>query len=606
MRLHSLHVQGYKRLKNCHVQFGQATFLIGENNVGKSSLLKAIDLLLTTRIDKLTEHDYSMLFDQRRQENIRQASRVILTGEFRNVSPSILDFQGFNASRLLKYIPENQKESGLKIIYRKTFYLEQKPKFEILTYPKNRKSKFENCQTPADFIEKGIAKKHFQNLFHEANFDKRISQKEKILLDEIEEIWDIDLTTEKWEENPGGFHRNVTSKLPKYILIPAVDKADEITSKNGALIQIMNELFAEVREQSENYQKAQKYLEKLSQELDPQDTKSEFGKLMGELNQALGTVFPTSKIHTETDLSDPNKVLKPSFNIQMSSNIKSPVSHQGTGMIRTVVFSLLKFRETWTQRRKQTNKFQRSLMIGFEEPEIYLHPNAANQMRNMIYELVNSDTQIICSTHSPYMIDLSRKPRQILNNLTIQNQFVKITAFNISDEFLKLQAEDKTYIKMLQRIDDYVARIFFARKVYIVEGDTDEIVLKKTISLFPESQRKKALAEVQIIKAHGKASIISLLKYLNLMNISVFVIHDRDQGTRGAEVFNPPILRELGNDENKRLMLEECIEDELGYQVRKGNKPFQAYQFVDKWKTWDDIPENWQEKTRFIFAEYFR
>ncbi|MCZ5656791.1 AAA family ATPase [Escherichia coli] len=29
----------------------------------------------------------------------------------------------------------------------------------------------------------------------------------------------------------------------------------------------------------------------------------------------------------------------------------------------------------------------RSLIIGFEEPEIYLHPSAANQMRDLIYEL---------------------------------------------------------------------------------------------------------------------------------------------------------------------------------------------------------------------------
>ncbi|WP_318351672.1 AAA family ATPase [Klebsiella pneumoniae] len=42
----------------------------------------------------------------------------------------------------------------------------------------------------------------------------------------------------------------------------------------------------------------------------------------------------------------------------------------------------------------------RSLIIGFEEPEIYLHPSAANQMRDIIYDLSGLSSQII-TTHSP-------------------------------------------------------------------------------------------------------------------------------------------------------------------------------------------------------------
>lgn len=603
MRLHTLKVEGYKRLKDSLIDFGQATFLIGENNVGKSSVLKAIEILLSSKMDKLSQHDYSMFFDHENDENVRSVDRVIFKAEFQNVSESILEFIGFNRSRLLKYSPEDGEESPYKIIYRKTFDYDKKPKFEILTYAKKLKEEFGDCKKPSEFVDKGIAENTLKTLFSEASFSKNITAKEKDKLEEIEEIWDIDKTEEVWVENPGGIPQNVMSKLPKYILIPAVDKSDEITSKNGALIEIMNELFTEVREQSENYKKAQKYLELLSKELDPKDTESEFGKLMLDLNGVLDNVFPTSKIHTETDLSDPDKVLKPDFDIQMSSNIKTPVTHQGTGMIRTVVFSLLKFRETWSQRKRVSEGFSRSLIIGFEEPEIYLHPNAANQMRNTIYSLVSSSTQIVCSTHSPYMIDLSRKPKQILNNLLISDGFVTSTPFNISARFKELQDEDKTYVKMLQRVDDYIARIFFAKKVYIVEGDTDEIVLKKTVELFPEEVRKKALDEIQIIKARGKATIISLVKYLNSMSVNYFVIHDKDTGVEGAEKFNQPILDAIGS-EDKRLMMDKYIEDELGYPAPSSDKPLKAFEFVEKWKAWSDIPENWKAKMKIAFADY--
>ncbi|EPP5730211.1 AAA family ATPase, partial [Vibrio cholerae] len=47
MYLHTLSIKGYKRLVDVEVDFNEATFLIGQNNSGKSSLLKAIEYLLS-------------------------------------------------------------------------------------------------------------------------------------------------------------------------------------------------------------------------------------------------------------------------------------------------------------------------------------------------------------------------------------------------------------------------------------------------------------------------------------------------------------------------------------------------------------------------------
>jgi putative ATP-dependent endonuclease of the OLD family len=43
MKLHSLKIIGFKRIKFAEILFGDATFLIGPNNAGKSSALKAIE-----------------------------------------------------------------------------------------------------------------------------------------------------------------------------------------------------------------------------------------------------------------------------------------------------------------------------------------------------------------------------------------------------------------------------------------------------------------------------------------------------------------------------------------------------------------------------------
>ena len=137
--------------------------------------------------------------------------------------------------------------------------------------------------------------------------------------------------------------------------------------------------------QSENYQQAQHFLNELSLELDPGDEESEFGKMLSELNSILSSVFPESQLHATTDLSNPDSALKPSFKVEMSSNVRTPITHQGSGMIRAAAFGMLRYRQKWLSTRE--DEHQRSLIVCFEEPEIYLHPSAANQMRDTIYDL---------------------------------------------------------------------------------------------------------------------------------------------------------------------------------------------------------------------------
>lgn len=49
MRLHSLKIEGFKRIQTAEIIFGDTTFLIGANNAGKSSVLKAVEWLLSDK-----------------------------------------------------------------------------------------------------------------------------------------------------------------------------------------------------------------------------------------------------------------------------------------------------------------------------------------------------------------------------------------------------------------------------------------------------------------------------------------------------------------------------------------------------------------------------
>jgi len=599
MRLHSLKIEGFKRIRKADVQLGQATFLIGSNNSGKSSVLKAIESLLSAK-KQLTSQDYYSIVDDETGETKIDSTVVILEGEFRNLPIEAKKWRGFKG-RIFEYIQEG--DTGLSVTYRKTYELGKDVKIEFKSKQREIAEDFLLCKTGQDYIDKGIDALVVAELF--PDLTKAIGKGQSALdkLEELDEIWEIK-DDDTWFKNPGGIPGNVLKMLPRFLMIPVDTSINEIQgSSSGVLGKTLNELFEDVREKSLNYQNAQIHLDKLAKELNPEDKDSEFGKMINDLNTVLASVFPDSKLHATADLSDPDKVLKPSFNIEMSSNIRTSVENQGSGMVRAAAFGMLRFRQNWLS--KKEDEHLRSLIICFEEPEIYLHPSAANQMRNAIYELSSISSQIVATTHSPYMIDLSKKPRQILNRLSIDGNEVQILPFSVTDTFQQLQADDKQYVKMLLKLDDYVARVFFTENVVVIEGDTEDVLIKESLKRLQRDNYLNIISKFEIIKARGKAAIIGLVKYLTAMGIKPIVVHDRDNGIEGATKFNKPIQDAI--DSNGRIVLMiENVEDEVGY-IANSEKPFKAFLETEKWgENWSNIPENWRKKMKEIFGEYIK
>ncbi|MEN8194498.1 MAG: AAA family ATPase [Bacteroidota bacterium] len=597
MRLHRLSIKGFRRLKSVDLYFGDATFLIGQNNTGKSSILKAIELLLSAK-KQLASNDYYSIIDEDTGETKPDTTTIIFEGEFRDLPEESKTWRGFKG-RIFTY--DTQEETGLSVTYRKTYELGKDVVIEFKSKVRELNPIFNECKKPQDYIDAGINSGTITGIFPE--LDKVIGKSKAALvnLESLDEIWEVQ-EEETWFKNPGGIPGNVLKMLPRFLLIPVDTAINEIQgANNGVLGKTLSELFDTVRESSDNFKTAQEYLDKLAEELDPSDEDSEFGKMMIDLNTVLSSIFPKSQLHATTDLSDPSKVLKPSFNVEMSSNVRTSVENQGTGMVRAAVFGMLRFRQNWLSQREDENA--RSLIICFEEPEIYLHPSAANQMRDAIYDLSNSNSQIISSTHSPYIIDISRRPRQVLNRLAENGNSINAEPFTVTDSFKNLQGDDKAYVKMLMKIDDYIARAFFTNNVVIVEGDTEDILIRETLARLPKESYLNLVSNFEVIKARGKTSIIGLVKYLTSMGIKPIVVHDRDNGVDGAVIFNDPIKDAVGEN-GTIVQMHENVEDEIGYEANY-EKPFNAYQQTLAWgENWEDVPENWRGKIKEIFKEF--
>lgn len=600
MKLYSLRINGFKRIKEATIIFGDATFLIGSNNAGKSTTLKAIEWLLSGK-KTIPSTEYYSVIDEETGETKPAVDTIVLEAEFRNLPDEAKQWRGFKG-RIFTYTTTDESDSGLSVLYRKTFSLGKDVVIEFKSKEREIKTEFSGYKTGQDLVDRGAPLIDVQDLFPDLGAKIGSSKGALEKLDLLDAIWDTK-DSETWFQNPGGIPGVVLKMLPRFLFIPADTSASEIEgSSSGVLGKTLNELFEDVREESKNYAQAQEYLDKLAKELDPSDSSSEFGKMIAELNTVLASVFPDSQLHATASLSDPKTSLKPSFSVEMSSNVRTAVSHQGSGMIRAAAFGMLRFRQKWLSKRE--DEHHRSLIVCFEEPETYLHPSAANQMRDTIYELSGHESQIVATTHSPFIIDLSRKPKQVLNSLRCNSSGVICSPFNVSEAYIALERDAKAHVKMLLRVDDHLARMFFTKHIVIVEGDTEEVVIKETLKRLPKDRYLRIVSDFEIIKARGKASIIGLVKYLVVMGIAPIVVHDRDEGVAGAEVFNQPIAAALSGT-GKVIQMVENVEDEIGYSAPTYEKPFKAYQQTQTWgDDWAGVPAQWKLKMKEVFGDY--
>ncbi len=580
MKLERIVIENYRKICQANILLAPSSFIIGPNNCGKSAVLSAIDALLSLDKEKITALDYHENPDHTRSETI------ILTGYFGSISPDVARSRGFRG----RVIED-------KYTYKRTFYFSGKPKIECLEYPSVLKEDFKNVKTIGELLDKGIAEVEIAQVMGEFNRDEKLKKGwEKDFPDTL----DFHTSEEPiWVANPGGIPSVVQSKLPRVMRIPSFTDINDIQSPDKKFIlgECLSILFEDLIEQSPLANEIQGKLDELQAQMDPDTEDTLIHKLCIDVNKVISDVFPECGIKIRPSLQGVSDILKPKYQINLCSNISTDAEHQGTGLIRTTAFAMLRYH---AKMKIEKSLQTRPILVAFEEPELYLHPLAANLLRETIYDLGQSD-QIVCTTHSPWMIDLSKEPLSLTRMYDAQNGSVSAINYGVSTSLGRLDPHDKERVKMIQIFDDELSRIFFSERVVIVEGDTEVLVINNTLKLFPDSVKKLVLSKYQIIKARGKASIISLVRYLKDLNIPLYVMHDRDQGVEGAERFNKSISDEI-DDENRLILLRENIENALGYQPPSYDKPFRAYKESIKWGSKEEIPEVW----RTAFCKLFQ
>lgn len=366
----------------------------------------------------------------------------------------------------------------------------------------------------------------------------------------VRQGWDVEL--QDWSENvPWGAPNVANSRRPEPHKVDAFDSPEKQAEEiKKLLMQALNERVknyktsdSSAEEEENDYQKLLGQVKDLQKRI-LEEAQEQIDEVNLELTTLISKVFPNYKIDfdakAEDNLDSAINLFKAEAQLLMGpdNGYLSTIDRQGSGARRTLLWTAIKFISENNQKAKPEGSISRPHLLLIDEPEICLHPNAIREACNLLYELPETGNwQVMVTTHSPIFIDFSKDNTTIIKVEKAENGEIRGTTVFRPDK-VNLDADDKKNLKLLNMCDPYMAEFFFGGKVIVVEGDTEYTAFN-----YIKKQKPELYSNINIIRARGKATIVSLIKVLNHFGSDYAVLHDCDKPRittkKGKEMANP-------------------------------------------------------------------
>ena len=460
MKLKEATIENFRSIKNCSIRFHELTAIVGENNSGKTAILRALNSVFNYEYE---EEDY-------RSGAHRYAPRTItkITLTFSDVP----DKQGYG-----EFI-----DSAGELRVRFTYNYSKSTPGRRLYIEKDG----ENKQVEVTFVD--VLKNDIDFVYIPANRGSK----------------DID-----WNE------RSIFARLVKRYLEDYTKNRDTLSqSAIKAGDRILNQV-----------------LSRLANDLTSLNMYDDVGNYQINFKEAIDYRIFLDKLGLEI--------------LDAEETGSLPVSEYGSGIKSLTVIAL---------HRMLANLNRVSIILGIEEPETNLHPQA---QRMLIHSLQKSrqecETQAVFATHSTVIIDaLNHDDIVLVRKVKDSKRGFHSEANQLSDSFWEDHniQELKHYNFFRYRNSDF----FFARFVILAESTTDAQVIEHLL----QRDLANKLFYVSIVNLDGVDKIKYPFFLLRDLGIPFCAVVDKDfftsykneklEDSRDTETYLPKYKGTISNN----------------------------------------------------------
>lgn len=371
MKLSSVEIENIRCYKD-HVKIliDDLTTFIGKNDIGKSTVLEALEIFFNNDTVKITQDDACISNENK---------MVSITCEFINLPDKIILDIGHETTLRNEYLLTS--DSALKI--KKIFDCGKKtPSCEVFIIAQHPTAAGVN-----NLLE--LKEKDLQKIIKDQGIDSALKGNplmRKAIWDNAEnlELQEIEIPVTKPKEDS----KRIWEQLDKYLPFFALFQSDRSSKDSDGEVQdpmkaAVATAIAEVKDDIERIQ---------------QRVKARTEEIANNTHKALETIDKTLASELVPDFIPPTLAKWTGlFSVSLSTD-GIPLNKRGSGVRRLVLVSFFKAEAE----RLLTQGSNKGIIYAVEEPETAQHPNNQKILQQAFSDLASEDNcQVILTTHSP-------------------------------------------------------------------------------------------------------------------------------------------------------------------------------------------------------------
>ena len=542
MQIRWVHIKNYRSCRDVRIEFESLHALVGANNSGKSSIIRALDFLVNPSKTKIDEESFWNK-DTSRQIWIEAVFDNLTAPEQADdqLAPYLKPDGTFHIARSAQWkelatVPQGGEADISQ------HYCKPMPRFEWLRESNINGANIVEWWNDRDsLVVNGVSFVDFLDTASRPNVG--------VWKEKAAEFVDQHLAEEhfedEWIANPSGYAGVLKGKLPHFIFVPAVrDVADEAkVTKSNPFGQLLYAVIERVTQEQRNELK--ETLENVQNMLNRAGGDDRFESIIETENRLNELLREYMSCELEIEFQTPTlEILLTTPRLFADDGFRNIITNKGHGLQRATLFAILQcYSELVTGSGADK---RRGLIFAVEEPELYMHPQAQRTIRRVFQDICNEGDQVIFSTHSALLLDVA-----------YFDEIVRTEAIQEGD------GEDKrVYTRVWQlpvqrMIDDLTARHhqaqptpesmrelyanayhpnrsegFFAKKIILVEGATEHY----SLPIYADALGYPLDGlNISVVDSGGKGPIDRLYRIFNELGIPCYMLFDYDKDSSDAE-----------------------------------------------------------------------